>query len=141
LLGPYGSKESKAEYARVVAEWLAADKRLPTTENANDITINELILAYLPHAERHYRHPDGRPTRELEDVKLSLRPLKQLYGLTLAKSFGPLALKSVRNEMVRQPIVRKVKVVDPATGKKKFQEKVLRVGLARGVVNQRIGRI
>jgi len=141
LLGPYGSKESKAEYARVVSEWLAADKRLPTTENANDITVNELLVAFLPHAERHYRHPDGRPTREFEDVKISLRPLKQLYGLTLAKSFGPLALKAVRDQMVRQPIVRKVKVVDPATGKKKFQEKVLRVGLARNVCNQRIGRI
>ena len=79
---------------------------------ANDITINELILAYLPHAERYYRN-----SRELEDVKISLRPLKALYGLKLAKSFGPLMLKAVRDQMIRQPIVRKIKVVDPSTGK------------------------
>jgi integrase len=141
LLGTYGTKESKAEYARVIAEWLAADKRLHTTEAVNDITINELILAYLPHAERHYRHPDSTFTNELNDVKLSTRPLKALYGFTLAKDFGPLALKAVRDQMIRQPVTRKVKVVDPNTGKKKWTEKVLRIGLARGVVNQRIGRI
>jgi integrase len=141
LLGIYGTKESKAEYARVIAEWLAADKRLHTTEAVNDITINELILAYLPHAERHYRHPDSTLTNELNDMKLSMRPLRALYGFTLAKDFGPLALKAVRDQMIRQPVTRKVKVVDPNTGKKKWTEKVLRIGLARGVVNQRIGRI
>src|SRR6266568_3650140 len=71
LLGSYGTKESRAEYARVIAEWLAADRRLPQTRGTfragGDLTINELILAYLPHAERHYRHADGTSTRELED--------------------------------------------------------------------------
>jgi hypothetical protein len=147
LLGTYGTKESKAEYARVITEWLAADRRLPQTRGtfragaASDLTINELILAFLPHAERHYRHADGTATSELEDVKLSMRPLKALYGLTLAKDFGPLSLKACPEQMIRQPITRKVKVVDPATGKKEWREKLLRIGLARGVVNQRIGRI
>jgi integrase len=141
LLGPYGTKESKAEYARVIAEWETAEYRLPSQESTNDITINELILAYLPHAERHYRRPDGTPTNELNDVKLSLRPLKELYGFTPARDFKPLALKAVRNAMVRQPIVRKTRVIDPTSGKKTWREKVIRVGLARGVVNQRISRI
>src|SRR5438132_884618 len=110
LLGTYSTKESKAEYARVITEWLAADRRLPQTRGtfragaASDLTINELILAFLPHAERHYRHPDGRPTSELEDVKLSIRPLKALYGFTCARDFGPLALKAIRDQMIRQPI-------------------------------------
>src|SRR5262249_22821642 len=127
LLGAYGTKESKAIYARVIAEWEAADRRLPTAEPTDDLTINALTLAYLPHAERHYRRPDGTTTNELNDVKLSMRPLKVLYGFTPGKDFKPLALKAVRDQMVRQPITRRIKVIDPETGKKKWTQKVIRM--------------
>jgi hypothetical protein len=33
LLGPYGSTESRAEYARTIAEWEAAGRRLPPKGN------------------------------------------------------------------------------------------------------------
>jgi integrase len=141
LLGRYGSKESRIEYARVIAEWQAADRRLPHAEAEPGLTINELILAYLPHVEQHYRHADGTPTNELVDMKITLRPLKQLYGHTPAAAFGPLALKALRNHLIRQPIIRTVKTVDPENGKVTWQEKVVRIGLARSVVNQRINRI
>src|SRR6266436_5133706 len=65
LLGKYGTKESRAEYARVVGEWEAAGRRLPQPGAGKDPSINELILAYWPHAEDHYRHADGTPTAEL----------------------------------------------------------------------------
>ena len=58
--------------------------------------MNELILRFWPHAEMHYRHPDGNPTSELADYKLSLRPLRHSYGHTPAREFGPLALKAAR---------------------------------------------
>jgi integrase len=117
LLGKYDSEESKAEYVRLIAEWQAAGHRPPPVVAAGeDRSVNELMLAFLPHAEQHYRHPDGTPTNELNDFRLSLRPLKELYGHTPVKDFGPLALKAVR-----------VKMIDS--------------GLCRGVVNQRIGRI
>jgi hypothetical protein len=58
-LGASGTKESRLEYARVIAEWQAADRRLPHPEAGPGLTINELIIAFLPHAERHYRHADG----------------------------------------------------------------------------------
>jgi integrase len=143
LLGHYGTKESKVEYARVIAEWQAADRRLPQSAEPSrrDLTINELMVAYLPYAKRHYRRVDGTATRELEDIKLSMRPLKAIYGHTLAKDFGPLSLKALRDQLVIQPIVRHVKDVDCATGKAVWREKLVRTGLARGVVNQRIGRI
>jgi integrase len=141
LLGPYGTKESRLEYARVLAEWQAADRRLPQGQAKADLTINELILAYLPHVEQHYRHADGTPTNELIDMKITLRPLKKLYGHTPAASFGPLALKALRNHLIQQPITSRVKLIDPETGEVTWQEKILRTGLARGVVNQRINRI
>jgi len=141
LLGRYGTKESKAEYARVIAEWQAAERRLPQLARTTDLTINELILAYLPQVERHYRRANGTPTNELLDVKRALRPLKELYGFKAAKDFGPLALKAIRDLLVKKPVVRRVKSTDPETGKAVWKEKIIRIGLARGVVNQQISRI
>jgi integrase len=101
LLGKYGSRESQAEYARIIAEWQAGGRRLPPEEEAKpDLTVNELALAFLRHAEQHYRHPDGTPTSEMAGVKASLRPLLALYGHTPATAFGPLALRSVRQKMI-----------------------------------------
>src|SRR5216683_3222572 len=104
LLGQFGAKESRAEYARVIAEWEAAGRRLSQKHCAKDVTVNELLDAYWDHAKLHYRHADGSPSRELEDVKLSLRPLKALYGFTPAYEFGPLALKAIRDRMIHEPI-------------------------------------
>jgi integrase len=83
---------------------------------AGELSINQMLLAYWKFAQLHYRHPDGQPTHEQADILLSLRPLRQAYGEMPARSFGPLALKAVREKMIRD-------------------------GLCRGVINQRINRI
>jgi integrase len=126
LLGKYGTAASRKEYARVIAEWEANGRTLPNRAAAGDLTVNELAVSYLAHAEQHYRHPDGTQTGEYNDTKLSLRPLKHLYGHTAAKEFGPLALKAVRELMVRG-------YEHPKFGQQQ--------ALSRGVINQRIGRI
>src|SRR5262249_46308700 len=90
LLGKHGTKQGRKEYARVISEWEAAGRRLPQVLAAKDITVTELIDLYWSHAEQHYRRPDGTPTSELDDFKLSLRPLKHVYGHSPAKDFGPL---------------------------------------------------
>ena len=134
LLGKYGTKESRMEYARVLAEWEAAGHRLPASATAKDLTINELILAYWKHAEQHYRRPDGTPTKELADIRLSCRPLKEMYGSTVAKDFGPLALKALRQAMITGSWMTA-----------KQQDRQRRHGKptawCRKLVNQRIGRI
>src|SRR5262249_23722274 len=102
LLGRHGTGASRHEYARVLAEWETNGRRLLTTTAAgHDLTINELIKAFWPHVEKHYRRPDGTQTNEVNDYKLSLRPLKHLYGDDAAKDFGPLALKAVRELLVK----------------------------------------
>ena len=119
LLGKYGTAESRAEYARVIAEWESSRRRLPVRSaepSAPDLTVNEVLLQYRRWAEGHYRDADGNLSRELENVALALRPLRKLYGHATAGAFGPLALRAVREEMVR-------------------------VGLSRGVVNARVNRI
>jgi hypothetical protein len=117
LLGRQGTAESKAEYARVIAEWQAVGG-LPVAPvgRHTDVSVNEMLLAFLKHADRHYRHPDGTPTSELKEYFYSLRPVRELYGHAPAREFTPLALKAVRRRMVE-------------------------AGWCRGVVNQRVGRV
>ena len=50
--------------------------------------MNELMVAYLDHAERYYS-PDDEPTQELTDVKASLKALRLLHGRTPACECGP----------------------------------------------------
>jgi integrase len=127
VLGKYGTAASRAEYARVIAEWEASGRHLPVARaTVADLTINEVVARFWRHAEQHYRHPDGTATNELHDFKYSLRPLRHLYGHTPAKDFGPLALKAIRELMVEG-------YEHPKYGPQR--------PLCRGVVNQRVGRI
>ena len=67
--------------------------------NLKATTVNELILAYMQFALTYYRR-DGAPSREIDGIRDSLRPLRQLYGLTSSAKFGPLCLKAVRQHMI-----------------------------------------
>jgi hypothetical protein len=70
--------DARDAYDRLIAEWLSNGRRLPTPQGAPDLTVNDLILAFWRHAEQHYRREDGTPTNELNDYRLSLRPLREL---------------------------------------------------------------
>jgi integrase len=116
LLGMYDTPESRIEYTRVIAEWEANGRRLYAPTEAETLSINELLLAFLQHADQHYRHEDGTPTSEPRDFKAALKPLKELYGTLAVADFGPLKLKAVRERMIA-------------------------ADLSRGVVNHRIQRV
>src|SRR3954464_312041 len=85
-LGRYGTDESRTEYRRLTAEWLANQKAplSPKGFGAADLTFNEFILSYLRYADGYYRK-NGKTTSEPVNIKLALRPLRELYGHTLAK--------------------------------------------------------
>jgi integrase len=105
-LGRHGSPESRAEYDRLVAEWLAAGRTAPPAGAApSDLTVNELVLRYARHVEGYYVK-DGKPTSEVRNIKLALRPLRRLYGPTPARGFGPKGLKAVRAELVAAGLCR-----------------------------------
>ncbi|HEV3083445.1 MAG TPA: site-specific integrase [Gemmataceae bacterium] len=101
LLGKYGTGESRQEYARVIAEWEANGRRLLGPVAQANPTVNELMLTYWKFAEEYYRK-NGKPTSQQDRIRLAFRPVKQMYGHTAAKNFGPLALKAVREWMVQQ---------------------------------------
>jgi integrase len=103
LLGKHGSAASKQEYRRLTGEWLTSQQiKTPATTTAPDLTIAELVLAFWHHATIYYRLPSGEQSGELDNFRRALKPLRQMYGRTTAASFGPLALKTVREHMVGQ---------------------------------------
>jgi hypothetical protein len=118
-LGKFDSPESRERYHRLIAELHAgrlvgaADSTPPDSNTG--LTVNELILAYVRFADGYYVK-DGRPTVEPTNIRLVLRLVRRLYGTTPASSFGPLALKAVRDEMIR-------------------------AGNCRSEINRRVGRI
>lgn len=114
-LGPWKSKASRIEYDRLISEWMASGRPNTAPAGQNERTIKELLAAYWLFAEQHYRK-DGQPTRELDNIRFAVRPLKELYGHTLVRNFGPLSLKAL-------------------------QQRMIEAKLSRGVVNQRIGKI
>jgi hypothetical protein len=95
LLGAYDTKISRAAYDRAVAEWIANGRCWPTSDG--DLSVAELLVHFWQHAKKHYGD-----SGELSNYKYAIRPLKQLYADACAAAFGPLALKSVRESLVKQ---------------------------------------
>lgn len=84
-LGKYNSPESRAEYARLLAELAVAPIPAavgPACVRAKDISVNELLLGFWQFAETHYRRADGTPTNELPQFAQTFRLVRSLYGHT-----------------------------------------------------------
>jgi integrase len=115
LPGEFDSPESRTAFAKLhlelVTSPLSGCQLTPAT-----ISVNEVLLAHLDHAERHYRRGDGSLTHEVDEYRLICRYVRELYGTTPAAEFGPLALKVLR-------------------------QKFIAVGWCRSLVNQRVGRV
>ena len=74
-----------------------------------------MLARYKKFAVQHYQK-DGVSTGEWDNIQYAIEPLKQLYGRTLVRDFGPLALKALQRDMIE-------------------------AGLSRGVINSRIAKI
>ena len=102
-LGKWNTGASKAEYDRLIAEFLANGRRLP---DSNDRTVVELLAAYTRFA-RSYYVKNGKPTRQYGLIVETARSVKRLYGRHLAKDFGPLALQSIQGQMIQADLSRR----------------------------------
>jgi integrase len=113
-LGPYRSKESRAKYDRLVAEWMASGRQaLPGQRSPSGgaaapgtLTVTELIDRYFTFAEQYYLK-NGEPTSERACILQALQRLKRLYGPTPAAQFGPLALQAIQQSMVGESLARR----------------------------------
>jgi hypothetical protein len=84
-LGVFGTLAAQTEYDRVVAEWLANGRRLPSA--GDDLTIAELALRYSEYAENYYAKTS---TGEIPGIKPAMKDLVRLFGRLGVREFGPL---------------------------------------------------
>ena len=106
-LGLHGSEISRAEYDRMSAEWLSHGRRLSSASigHGEGLSVNEVILSFLQWADGYYRK-NGVVTGETDNIRYAMKPLRQLYGDTLASRFGPTALKTVRQTVIDSGLCR-----------------------------------
>ena len=117
---PEGSKVAPAgirrQYASLIAEWLAGDRKpLPKADRRrrpkagavaradavpDSVTVAEVALRYLRHAQEYYRDEDGERTSELGYVRESLRPLVHLFGGTAADAIDAQSLRAVQRLLI-----------------------------------------
>jgi integrase len=137
-LGKFGSHESKAEYRRVISEFLTLGGEPPPAQTASlatpDLTIDELMVRYWAHVEAYYVR-DGVTSREQENIKDALRHVRPLYGPTPAARFGPLALKAVRESMIAAGLSRQT--INYRVGKVR---RMFRWGMANELVTEPVYR-
>ena len=99
-LGKYGSAESKAESERILAELRSGPPAAEVAAVPDAVTVDQLLLLFMQHAEKHYRRPNGTPTDQVTEFKNAAKPLHKIYGHTPAVQFGPKALKAVRQAYI-----------------------------------------
>jgi hypothetical protein len=109
-LGKHDTPESQALYGALIQGWRTKTGRF-APPNADGKTtaavptatsVNEVILAYVKHAEQYY----ASNPKEVEKVKLSARPLRRLYGRSPAATFDSLALEAVQEAMIDDNLAR-----------------------------------
>lgn len=103
-LGNANNPATVQVYARLCAELAVGGGEL--LAGPEQITIEELCAAYWEHALTYYRNPDGTPTSSVDEIRQAFRPLREIYGGLPAKSFGPMALKAVRETHVQRGLSR-----------------------------------
>jgi hypothetical protein len=116
LLGRYNTKESRARYDRLIAEWLANGRRADYTQLPDGPSVQMLLADFNDHARAYYRTPEDKPAGEYDNFRIAMIPLKELYARTVAAQFGPRALRALQGKMVKR-------------------------GWCRSYVNRQIGRI
>ena len=107
-LGTHDTPASKEKYNRLLSEWLANNRQLRPTTSPTDagsadgsaVTVAEICVRFIAHADAWYRGADGEPTNEPQTLRQALRPLSDLYARLPVTEFGPIALKAVRQHMI-----------------------------------------
>lgn len=103
-LGRYGTPQSRRAYDQVVREWLANDRQLPcpavTPIPQKGATVAEVILAYWRFAEEYYGWLADPHRGDRYAIRDALRTVRELHADLPAASFGPRALKAVRDTMI-----------------------------------------
>ncbi|MEM6852849.1 MAG: site-specific integrase [Planctomycetota bacterium] len=106
-LGAPDSPEARLEYARVLAEWEAADRTVAPAKprprkrvhRAGDVTVNAVVLSYFKGVVKPRHSRGDKLTVHGQSIREALRFLRQHAGDTPACDFGPKLLREVRAKM------------------------------------------
>ena len=98
-LGPYGSAESYARYDELVAGYLA--ERGPRDES-KPRTVNELLVRFWQHAKQRYGKSGKGPHGAAVNWRPLIKLLREKHGRESPERFGPLAFRSLIDDMLER---------------------------------------
>lgn len=104
-LGKYGSKASREEYERRLAEYLANGRNLPPSRTKSGISCQELAVHFLEWAEGYYVK-NGKLTTTFGHCKNALSLLTKHYGNESVDDFRPLSLVFLQEKWITQGLAR-----------------------------------
>jgi integrase len=104
-LGKHGSKASREEYERRIAEYLGNGRKLPPTRTKTGISCRELAVHFLEWAEGYYVK-NGEPTATFPHCRNAISLLVKHYGLESANDFTPLSLVFLQEQWIEQGLGR-----------------------------------
>lgn len=98
-LGLWGTKIAKANYDRMVGEWLVTG-RAPSLRQG--VLVDDILAGYLT----EMIEDKGDDSNQVYSVKALCRLVSPIYGHTGAEEFGPRSLKALRQQLVDQDLSR-----------------------------------
>ena len=103
-LGKYGSKASRGEYERRVAEYLANGRKLPPTGVKAGISCQELAIQFLEWAEEYFMNQP----KSFAHIKTAMGFLVKHYGRESVDKFAPMSLVFLQKKLVEHGYARPV---------------------------------
>lgn len=91
--GRHGTPDADRRYREWLSRVVMLEDAAALQKNSDGMTVSQLVLAYLNHAESYYS------AGEAFNVRVALKPVQEKFGSTLAAAFGPLSLTAVRDSM------------------------------------------
>jgi integrase len=104
-LGKHGSKASREEYKRRLAEYLANGKKLPLVRAKTGISCQELAVHFLEWAEGYYVK-NKKPTGTFAFCQKAISLLAKHYGNESVDNFSPLSLVFLQEAWVTRGLAR-----------------------------------
>jgi integrase/YHS domain-containing protein len=100
--GAFGTPESKRKFRELLAQYLLCEDPATFGVDVRELTMAEVCLSYLKHAKSYY----GGESQEYKNIVMALRPISQLIPRKLAKDFGPLDFKQIRQWWLNRDVSR-----------------------------------
>lgn len=97
---------ANAQAKLLLSDYLRDQHVSQTTQSATDeLTIEEIVVEYLSYSKAYYVGSE-RSGDSFDRCRLSLKPLIAMYGKEKPSRFGPLALKTIRDQFVADGLSR-----------------------------------